>query len=60
MVTVLRQGCVVSAGRSAPQDTPHNNSAELALLYPLTDKKLTQRGDADAAIAVGDCMSQLS
>lgn len=40
MLTVLRHGCVVSASRSAPQDIPHNNSAELALLQPLTDKEL--------------------
>lgn len=43
VLTVLRQGGVMSADRPAPQDTPHNNSAELALLHPLTDKKMGLR-----------------
>lgn len=61
VITVLRQSCVVSAGRSAPQDTPHNSSAELALLHPLTDK---QMGLREATLIplwqCGNCMSQLS
>lgn len=51
MITVLRQGCVVSVIRSASQDTPHNSSAELYYYTPSRISKWDS-GNIDTAMAV--------